>query len=50
MKNVIEFLKISFEKTYRCLCTHCNHSWTSKSKPEKCPECGSGQVIYTDLE
>jgi hypothetical protein len=33
------------EKTYNCLCTKCNYSWTTTVKPSECPECGNEGII-----
>ena len=34
------------KKEYKCLCTKCNHSWTSSTKPTECPKCQSKQIVY----
>lgn len=37
---------VDSEQGYNCLCTSCNHSWVSSSRPTKCPNCDSKQVVY----
>ena len=37
-------------KKYQCFCTKCSNSWSSSSKPKKCPSCGSAAITYSDLK
>ncbi len=34
---------------YQALCTKCNYSWVSKSKPTKCPNCGNIAITYSEI-
>jgi len=40
---------ISYAAEYNGLCTKCNHSWVSTSKPTSCPNCGNTGITYSEI-